>query len=576
MDFRAEYEKWCTDPYFDEATRAELKALEGNDKEIEDRFYRTLEFGTAGLRGVIGAGTNRMNIYTVRQATQGLANYILSQGEEAAKRGVAIAHDSRNMHDEFTDATALCLNANGIKTYVFPQLAPVPELSYAVRTLGTLAGVVITASHNPREYNGYKVYWEDGAQVTPPHDTSIMAEVAKVTSIDMVKTMDKEEAVKAGLYNVINDEVEEGYFSELRKLSIHPEIIKSMAKDIKIVYTPLHGTGLRPVKRVLSDLGFENVYIEPQQAVADGNFPTAPYPNPENPDAWELALKLAKEKDADIVLATDPDADRLGVYCKDTKTGEYVTFTGNMSAMLIAEYILSEKTKNNTMPENPALVESIVSTDMAKAIASAYGVKLIEVLTGFKYIGEQMLKFEKTGCNNYVFGMEESYGCLPGTYARDKDAPAAVCMLCEVAAFYKSQGKTLWDGMIDMYEKYGYYREGISTMTLKGIDGAAQIDTIMSNAREKAPAQIGDYKVLAIRDYKNDTRKDMVTGETAPTGLPSSNVLYYELEDNAWCCVRPSGTEPKIKFYFGVKGESLADSQAKLDKLSAETLKMFE
>ena len=576
MDFRAEYEKWCTDPYFDEATRAELKALEGNDKEIEDRFYRTLEFGTAGLRGVIGAGTNRMNIYTVRQATQGLANYILSQGEEAAKRGVAIAHDSRNMHDEFTDATALCLNANGIKTYVFPQLAPVPELSYAVRTLGTLAGVVITASHNPREYNGYKVYWEDGAQVTPPHDTSIMAEVAKVTSFDMVKTMDKEEAVKAGLYNVINDEVEEGYFSELRKLSIHPEIIKSMAKDIKIVYTPLHGTGLRPVKRVLSDLGFENVYIEPQQAVADGNFPTAPYPNPENPDAWELALKLAKEKDADIVLATDPDADRLGVYCKDTKTGEYVTFTGNMSAMLIAEYILSEKTKNNTMPENPALVESIVSTDMAKAIASAYGVKLIEVLTGFKYIGEQMLKFEKTGCNNYVFGMEESYGCLPGTYARDKDAPAAVCMLCEVAAFYKSQGKTLWDGMIDMYEKYGYYREGISTMTLKGIDGAAQIDTIMSNAREKAPAQIGDYKVFAIRDYKNDTRKDMVTGETAPTGLPSSNVLYYELEDNAWCCVRPSGTEPKIKFYFGVKGESLADSQAKLDKLSAETLKMFE
>ena len=576
MDFRAEYEKWCTDPYFDEATRAELKALEGNDKEIEDRFYRTLEFGTAGLRGVIGAGTNRMNIYTVRQATQGLANYILSQGEEAAKRGVAIAHDSRNMHDEFTDATALCLNANGIKTYVFPQLAPVPELSYAVRTLGTLAGVVITASHNPREYNGYKVYWEDGAQVTPPHDTSIMAEVAKVTSFDMVKTMDKEEAVKAGLYNVINDEVEEGYFSELRKLSIHPEIIKSMAKDIKIVYTPLHGTGLRPVKRVLSDLGFENVYIEPQQAVADGNFPTAPYPNPENPDAWELALKLAKEKDADIVLATDPDADRLGVYCKDTKTGEYVTFTGNMSAMLIAEYILSEKTKNNTMPENPALVESIVSTDMAKAIASAYGVKLIEVLTGFKYIGEQMLKFEKTGCNNYVFGMEESYGCLPGTYARDKDAPAAVCMLCEVAAFYKSQGKTLWDGMIDMYEKYGYYREGISTMTLKGIDGAAQIDTIMSNAREKAPAQIGDYKVLAIRDYKNDTRKDMVTGVTAPTGLPSSNVLYYELEDNAWCCVRPSGTEPKIKFYFGVKGESLADSQAKLDKLSAETLKMFE
>ena len=574
MDFRAEYQKWITDPYFDENTKAELKAIEGDEKEIEDRFYRTLEFGTAGLRGVIGAGTNRMNIYTVRQATQGLANYIISQNGQ--DRGVAIAHDSRLMHDEFTDAAALCLAANGIKTYVFPQLAPVPELSYAVRTLGTIAGIVITASHNPREYNGYKVYWEDGAQVTPPHDTNIMDEVAKVTSFDQVKTMDKDAAIAAGLYNVISDDIDEGYFAELRKLSIHPEIIKDMAKDIKIVYTPLHGTGLRPVKRVLEDLGFENVYIEPQQAIADGNFPTAPYPNPENPDAWELALKLAKEKDADIVLATDPDADRLGVYCKDTKTGEYVTFTGNMSAMLIAEYILAEKSKNDTLPEHPALVESIVSTDMAKAIAAAYDVELIEVLTGFKYIGEQMLKFEKTGCNNYVFGMEESYGCLPGTYARDKDAPAAVTMLCEVAAYYKSQGKTLWDGMIDLYEKYGYYREGISTLTLKGIDGAAQIESIMSKARESVPASFGDYKVLAVRDYKNDTRKDMVSGEVAPTGLPSSNVLYYELEDNAWCGVRPSGTEPKIKFYFGVKGVSLEDSQAKLDALSAEVLKKFE
>ena len=574
MDFRAEYQKWITDSYFDENTKAELKAIEGDEKEIEDRFYRTLEFGTAGLRGVIGAGTNRMNIYTVRQATQGLANYIISQNGQ--DRGVAIAHDSRLMHDEFTDAAALCLAANGIKTYVFPQLAPVPELSYAVRSLGTIAGIVITASHNPREYNGYKVYWEDGAQVTPPHDTNIMDEVAKVTSFDQVKTMDKDAAIAAGLYNVISDDIDEGYFAELRKLSIHPEIIKDMAKDIKIVYTPLHGTGLRPVKRVLEDLGFENVYIEPQQAIADGNFPTAPYPNPENPDAWELALKLAKEKNADIVLATDPDADRLGVYCKDTKTGEYVTFTGNMSAMLIAEYILAEKSKNGTLPENPALVESIVSTDMAKAIAAAYDVELIEVLTGFKYIGEQMLKFEKTGCNNYVFGMEESYGCLPGTYARDKDAPAAVTMLCEVAAYYKSQGKTLWDGMIDLYEKYGYYREGISTLTLKGIDGAAQIESIMSKARESVPESFGDYKVLAVRDYKNDTRKDMVSGEVAPTGLPSSNVLYYELEDNAWCCVRPSGTEPKIKFYFGVKGVSLEDSQAKLDALSAEVLKKFE
>ena len=536
MDYRQEYEKWCNDPYFDDDTKAELKALAGDEKEIEDRFYRTLEFGTAGLRGIIGAGTNRMNVYTVRQATQGLANYILSQNGQ--ERGVAIAHDSRLMADEFTDAAALCLAANGIKAYVFPSLRPVPELSFAVRELGCIAGIVITASHNPREYNGYKVYWEDGAQVTPPHDTNIMEEVGKVTSFDMVKTMDKEAAIQAGLYNIIGDEVDEKYFAELRNLSIHPEIIKQMAKDIKIVYTPLHGTGLGPVQRVLKDLGFENVYIEPQQAVADGHFPTAPYPNPENPDAWELALKRAKEKDADLVLATDPDADRLGVYCKDTKSGEYVTFTGNMSAMLIAEYILGQKAKAGKMPENPALVESIVSTDMAKAIAAAYNVELIEVLTGFKYIGEQMLKFEKTGCNNYVFGFEESYGCLPGTYARDKDAPAAVCMLCEVAAYYKSQGKTLWDGMIDMYEKYGYYREGIATMTLKGIDGAAQIQQIMSKARENTPAKLGSFEVLAVRDYKADTRKDLKTGEVTSTGLPSSNVLYYELSDNAWCCVR--------------------------------------
>ena len=571
MDYKQEYEKWCSDAYFDEDTKAELKALAGDEKEIEDRFYRTLEFGTAGLRGIIGAGTNRMNIYTVRQATQGLANYILKQ--DGKERGVAIAHDSRLMADEFTDAAALTLAANGIKTYVFSGLRPVPELSFAVRKLGCIAGIVITASHNPREYNGYKVYWEDGAQVTPPHDTGIMAEVQKVTDFSMVKTMDKDAAVAAGLYNIIGEELDEEYFTTLRSLSIHPEIIKQMAKDIKIVYTPLHGTGLEPVKRVLKDLGFENVYIEPQQAVPDGHFPTAPYPNPENPDAWELALKLAKEKDADLVLATDPDADRLGVYCKDTKTGEYVTFTGNMSAMLIAEYILGQKRENHTMPENPVLVES---TDMAKAIAAAYGVELVEVLTGFKYIGEQMLKYEKSGEKNYVFGFEESYGCLPGTYARDKDAPAAVCMLCEVAAFYKSQGKTLWDGMIEMYEKYGYYREGIATMTLKGIDGAAQIKEIMGRARNHTPEKLGTFEVLAVRDYKADTRKDLKTGEAAPTGLPSSDVLYYELSDNAWCCVRPSGTEPKIKFYVGVKGTSLAGADQTLEELKAEVLKAFE
>ena len=565
MSYMETYTKWCTDNYFDEDSRKELKALEGNDEEIKDRFYRQLEFGTGGLRGVIGAGTNRMNIYIVRQATQGLANYIISQNGQ--DKGVAIAYDSRIMSKEFSDEAALCLNANGIKTYRFESLRPTPELSFAVRELGCIAGIVITASHNPREYNGYKVYWEDGAQITPPHDKNILAEVAKVTDFSQVKTMMKSEAEAAGLYHTIGKEIDDRYMEELKKQSIHPEIIKAMAKDIKIVYTPLHGTGNLPVRRVLKELGFENVYVVKEQELPDGNFPTVSYPNPESPKAFELALKLAKEVDADIILATDPDADRLGVYAKDSKTGEYVSFTGNMSGMLIAEYILRERTKNGTMPENPALVETIVTTDMAKAIAKAYNVALIEVLTGFKYIGEQIKFFEQSGAHNYVFGLEESYGCLAGTYARDKDACVAVMMLCEVAAYYKQQGKTLWDAMVDMYEEYGYYKEGLATMTLKGIDGAKEIQTMMTNFRENPPKELGGFQVLAVRDYKADVRQDLVSGEKSATGLPSSNVLYYELENNAWCCVRPSGTEPKIKFYFGVKGTSLEDAAEKLEKL---------
>ena len=565
------YEQWCTDPYFDDETKKELLAIKDDTAEIEDRFYRQLEFGTGGLRGVIGAGTNRMNIYTVRQATQGLANYIISQNGQS--KGVAIAYDSRIMSKEFADEAALCLNANGIKAYVFPSLRPTPELSFSVRELHCISGIVITASHNPREYNGYKVYWEDGAQITPPHDKNILAEVAKVTEFSAVKTMDKDEAVKAGLYNVIGEDIDDKYMEQLKKQSIHPDIIKKMAKDIKIVYTPLHGTGNLPVRRVLKELGFEKVIVVPEQEKPDGNFPTVSYPNPESPAAWELALALAKKEDADIVLATDPDADRLGVYCKDTKTGEYVSFTGNMSGMLIAEYILRERKATGTMPENPALVETIVTTDMAKVIAADYGVKLIEVLTGFKYIGEQIRLFEKNHTYNYVFGLEESYGCLAGTYARDKDACVAVMMLCEVASYYKSQGKTLWDAMVDMYEKYGYFKEGLETLTLKGIDGAEQIQNIMTDMRNNPPKELGGYKVVAVRDYKEDTRKDLATGEVTKTGLPTSNVLYYELTDNAWCCVRPSGTEPKIKFYFGVKGTSLADAEKKLEAVREDMLK---
>lgn len=568
MSYREVYERWCTDGYFDPDTKAELKALEGNEKEIEDRFYRQLEFGTGGLRGVIGAGTNRMNIYTVRQATQGLANYILLQNGQ--EKGVAIAYDSRRMSPEFAKEAALCLNGNGIKAYLFESLRPTPELSFAVRQLGCISGIVITASHNPREYNGYKVYWEDGAQITPPHDKNILEEVAKVTEFSQVKTMAEGEAKEQGLLQMIGEEIDDLYMEQLKKQSIHPELITEAAKDMKIVYTPLHGTGNLPVRRVLKELGFEHVYVVKEQELPDGNFPTVAYPNPEDEKAWTLALKLAEEVDADIILATDPDADRLGVYAKDAKTGKYVSFTGNMSGMLIAEYILRERTKTGTMPENPALVETIVTTDMAKAIAADYHAALIEVLTGFKYIGEQIKFFEQQNTYHYVFGLEESYGCLAGTYARDKDACVAVMMLCEVAAYYKQQGKTLWDAMIEMYEKYGYYKEVLATLTLKGIDGASRIQEMMSEQRKNPPKELGGLKVRAVRDYKTNVRKDLLTGEEEPTGLPASNVLYYELEDHAWCCVRPSGTEPKIKFYFGVKGNSLEDAEVKLEALKRD------
>lgn len=581
-EIREKYNDWCRNTYFDENTRNELLGLT-DEAEIEDRFYRQLEFGTGGLRGVIGAGTNRMNIYTVRQATQGLANYIKNVFDQAdntiwpaskdTKKAVAIAYDSRIMSPEFSREAALCLNANGIETYRFESLRPTPELSMAVRELHCIAGIVITASHNPREYNGYKVYWEDGAQITPPHDHGIMNEVKKVEITDAL-IMTEDEARIAGLYHVIGTDLDDVYIRNVRGLSIHPEIIREQAKDMKIVYTPLHGTGNIPVRRVLKELGFEHVIVEPQQAVPDGSFPTVAYPNPEDPKAWELALKLAEKEKADLVLATDPDADRLGVYARDAVTGEYVSFTGNMSGMLIGEYILRERTKTGTMPENPALVETIVTTDMAKPMAEAYGVDLIEVLTGFKYIGEQIKIFDETGSHHYVFGLEESYGCLPGTYARDKDACAAVMMLCELAAFYKAEGKTLIDAMHDLYEKYGYYKEGLASITLKGMDGAEQIRSKMEQLRNEPEESLGGNKVLAVRDYKAGTRRDLATGEITKLTLPESNVLYYELDNDAWCCVRPSGTEPKIKYYFGVKGSDEDDSERKLGQLKRDLLNL--
>ena len=572
MDYKEVYEQWIANPYFDEATKEELKSIAEDDNEIKERFYMDLEFGTAGLRGIIGAGTNRMNIYVVRRATQGLANYIAKVDKKS--QGVAIAYDSRHMSPEFAQEAALCLAANGIKAYIFETLRPTPELSFAVRHLGCVAGINVTASHNPPEYNGYKVYWEDGAQITPPHDSGIMGEVKAISDWNTVKTMDKAEAEKAGLFEVIGKEVDDAYMAELKKQVIHMDAIQAEGKNLKIVYTPLHGTGNIPARRILKELGFENVYVVKEQELPDGDFPTVSYPNPEAAEAFELGLKLAKEVDADIVLATDPDADRLGVRVKD-KNGEYHDLTGNMSGCLLANYELSQrKAVNGSLPEDGALVKTIVTTNLADAIAKGYNVNLIEVLTGFKYIGQQILGFENSGKGTYLFGFEESYGCLIGTYARDKDAIVATMALCEAAAYYKTQGKTLWDAMIDMYEEFGYYKDAIQAVTMKGIEGLQKIQEIMTTLRQNPPAEFAGHKVTAVRDYKLDEITDLATGEKKPTGLPNSNVLYYDLTDDAWVCVRPSGTEPKVKFYYGVKGTSLEDADEKSAVMGKAVLDM--
>lgn len=575
MDYKKLYEEWLNNPYFDAKTKEELLSIKEDEKEIKERFYTELEFGTAGLRGIIGAGTNRMNMYTVRKATQGLANYIIKAG--FANKGVAIAYDSRRMSPEFADEAALCLCANGIKAYVFESLRPTPELSFAVRKLNCIAGINITASHNPPEYNGYKVYWEDGAQITPPHDNGIMDEVKAVTDYNTVKTMDKNDAKEAGLYEVIGAEIDDAYIAELKKQVIHEDCINQVADQIKIVYTPLHGTGNIPARRVLKEIGFDNVYVVPEQELPDGEFPTVSYPNPEAEEAFTLALKLAKEKDADLVLATDPDADRLGVYVKDTKSGEYIPMTGNMSGCLLADYEISQrKEKDGSLPADGALIKTIVTSNMADAIAKYYGINLIEVLTGFKFIGQQILGFENNNNGTYLFGFEESYGCLIGTHARDKDAIVATMALCEAAAYYKTKGMTLWDALVELYDRYGYYKDDVQAVTMKGIEGLEKIQQIMNTLRTNPPTQVGEYKVLSARDYKLDTIKDLTTGEVKPTGLPSSNVLYYDLSDNAWLCVRPSGTEPKVKFYYGIVGTSLEDANAKSAALGKEVLAMID
>ena len=560
-DYKKIYEEWLSNPYFDEATKEELRAIADDENEIKERFYMDLEFGTAGLRGIIGAGINRMNIYVVRRATQGLANYIIKQG--GASKGVAIAYDSRRMSPEFADEAARTLAANGIMAYKFESLRPTPELSFAVRELGCIAGINVTASHNPPEDNGYKVYWEDGAQFTPPHDKGVTEEVLAIEDLSTVKTMTASAAKAAGLYKVIGAEIDDKYIANVKAQVVNQDAIDKMQDSIKIVYTPLHGTGNIPVRRVLKEIGFEHVYVVPQQELPDGEFPTVSYPNPEAAEAFALGLGMAKELDADLVLATDPDADRLGVYVKDSKSGEYIPLTGNMSGSLLCEYVLSQKAAQNAIPADGEVVKSIVTTNLVDAVAAGYNCRLVECLTGFKWIGQQILKEENTGEGHYMFGLEESYGCLIGTYARDKDAVSASVALCEAAAYYKTKNMTLWDAMVAMYEKYGYYKDAVRSIGLSGIEGLAKIQNIMDTLRNNTPAKVGSYDVVSARDYKLDTIKDMATGEVKPTGLPSSNVLYYDMNDGAWMCVRPSGTEPKIKFYYGVKGTSLKDADAK-------------
>lgn len=564
------YNEWLNDDCFDDETKKELYLIRGNEEEIKDRFYKELEFGTAGLRGVIGAGTNRMNKYTVGRATQGLANFINKMKIE--NPSVVISYDSRHMSKEFSEITALVLNANGIKVNLFDNLRPVPELSFSVRYLNATAGIMITASHNPPEYNGYKVYWSDGAQIVPPIDKGIIDEVLSIEDFSLIKTINKNEAIESGLLNYVGEEIDDAFINALKSSCLNPEIIKKEAKNVKIVYTPLHGAGNLPVQRILKELGFENVYVVPEQEKPDGDFPTVSYPNPEDPKAFELALKLAKEVDADVVLATDPDADRLGVFSK-MSNGEYVSYTGNMSALLICEYELSQKKEKGILPNNGAIITTVVSSELTKAIAKNYGAKVFETLTGFKWIGEKIRKFEEENSYKYLFGFEESYGCLIAPHARDKDGISAVMALCEATAFYKNKGWSLWEQMIKIYEKYGYYREGQVSIVLKGADGAEEIKNKMAKMRSNPPTELAGLNVLEVRDYQEHVIKK-ADGEVSETDLPTSNVLYYELSNNSWCCVRPSGTEPKIKFYMGVKGSTMQDAENQLAVLS-EAMKKF-
>lgn len=566
-EYRVRYQQWLEDPSIDEETKAELRSIADNEMEIKERFFKELEFGTGGLRGIIGNGSNRLNQYTVGKASQGLANYILKEGTQ--EKGVAIAYDSRFMSPEFAEVAGLIFAANGIPAFVYPSLRPVPMLSFAVRELGCTAGVVLTASHNPPEYNGYKVYWADGAQVVAPRDKGIITEVNAVTDFGMIKRMDRKEAEEKKLFNLIGSEVDEAFDKNVQACLMNPEMIQRMGDKLNIVYTPLHGSGNLPVRRNLEKAGFKNVYIVKEQEMPDSSFSTVDYPNPEDTKVFVMARELAAKVDADVLIGTDPDCDRVGAMVKDDK-GEFVALTGNHVGALATEYILSQRKAQGKLPANGAVIKTIVSTEMITPICEAYGVEKMDVLTGFKFIGEKIKGFDETGSHTYLYGFEESYGCLGGTYARDKDAVYASVLICEMAAYYKEKGMTLYEALLSLYETYGYFREGVKSLTMKGLEGMERIALIMKTFRENTPAELGGFQVVVAKDYKTQVFKNLVTGEESGSPLPVSDVLHYTLEDGTWVCIRPSGTEPKLKFYIGVKADSLQAAQDKVDALNGD------
>ena len=572
MGYREGYEKWLKEFASDKKTVDELLAIAGNEKEIEDRFYTGLSFGTAGMRGVLGAGENRMNVYTVRRATRGLADYI-NRLEGAAQRGVVIAYDSRRMSAEFAKETALVLAQNGVKAWLFPSLRPVPVLSFAVRYMKAVAGVVITASHNPPQYNGYKVYWEDGAQMPPERADEVLA-LIRAHDYAECEPMGEAAALEAKLLEYVPAAVDDAYIAQVKTLAIRPELLREHGSELKIVYTPLHGSGNLPVRRVLKEMGVTNLLVVREQEAPDGNFPTVKVPNPENADTFTLAIEIANREGADCCFATDPDCDRLGVATRKPD-GTFALLTGNQIGCLLLNYILESLSEAGRLPKNGAAVKSIVSTELARSIAESYGVAMIDVLTGFKFIAEQIQHFEETGEHTFLFGFEESYGFLSSTFVRDKDAVNASLLVTELALYLRTQGRTLWDELQRIFEKYGHSVEQVSSVTLPGKDGVAKMKQIMAGLRANAPKSLAGLSVLAVRDYKTGLRTD-ADGETAQMGLPVSDVLYYELEGRNWVCVRPSGTEPKIKLYVNTRAASTGaalDLNAALEKAAQAQLK---